>query len=77
MLQPWIDRGVIDRTGLAGFYDMDFVFDFASVRGIEASGATLPSIFTALQDHLGLKLERRHEPMNVLVIDSAEPPTAD
>lgn len=76
MLQPWIDRGVIDRTGLAGHYDMDFVFDFASVRGIE-EGANLPSIFTALQDHLGLKLERRHEPMNVLVIDSVEPPTPD
>ena len=61
----------------AGHYDMDFVFDFASVRGIEAASATTASIFPALQVHLGFKLEPSREPMDVLVIDSVERPTPD
>jgi uncharacterized protein (TIGR03435 family) len=77
MLQTWMDRRVIDRTGLADRYDMDFEFDFATVKGIEAAGATAASVFTALQDHLGLKLTTRRETLDVLVIDSAEQPTPD
>ena len=77
MVQTWMDRRIIDRTDLTGRYDMDFEFDFSSVKGVEVAGATAASIFTAFQDHLGLKLESRREPMDVLVIDSVEMPTAD
>jgi uncharacterized protein (TIGR03435 family) len=77
MVQTWMDRPIIDRTELTGLYDMDLEFDFSSVKGIESAGATTASIFTAFQDHLGLKLEPRRQSMDVLVIDSLERPTPD
>jgi uncharacterized protein (TIGR03435 family) len=77
MVQTWMNRRVIDRTGLTGRYDMDFEFDFATVRGIEAAGATTASIFTALQDHLGLKLVAKSESLDVIVIDGVEEPAPD
>ena len=74
MVQTWMGRRIIDRTNLTGHYDMDFEFDFSSVRGLEAAGATSASIFTAFHDHLALKLEPWREPMDVLVIDAVEMP---
>jgi uncharacterized protein (TIGR03435 family) len=74
--QGWMDRIVIDHTGLEGFYDIDLQFDFATTRSPDGNGAG-PSIFTGLQEQLGLKLEPRREDMDVLVIDSVERPTPD
>jgi uncharacterized protein (TIGR03435 family) len=77
-LQAFMDKRVIDRTGLQGIYEYDLEFDFAATRGIGAApdsdtaGAT---VFTAVQEQLGLKLERRREVMDVLVIDSVEMPS--
>jgi len=67
---------VLDRTGLEGTFDLDLTFtpDAAAIP-IGAAGA--PSLFTALQEQLGLKLESAREPVEVLVIDRAEPPTAN
>jgi hypothetical protein len=57
-------------------------FDVASIKenkSVEGGGglriAPAPSIFTALQEQLGLKLEAQRVPANVLVIDHAERPT--
>jgi uncharacterized protein (TIGR03435 family) len=75
--QSWMDRIVIDRTGLEGNYDIDLEFDFATRNAPDGNGSVGPSIFTALQDQLGLKLEPRREEMDVLVIDSVERPTPD
>jgi uncharacterized protein (TIGR03435 family) len=75
-----VDRVVVDRTGLAGLFD----FDVRYTRGAEAqpspdvrpkSDADVPSIFTALQEQLGLKLESTRAPMDVLVIDSVQRPS--
>jgi len=63
-----ISRPVLDRTGLKGFYD----FTLAYAAGPNADG---PSIFTALQEQLGLRLEQRRGQVEILVIDSVERPS--
>ncbi len=67
---PAIGLPVVDKTGLTGLYAFDLHF---SVR--EDDG--LPSIFTAVQEQLGLKLEPTKTPMEVLVVDHFERPTAN
>jgi uncharacterized protein (TIGR03435 family) len=68
-------RAVIDRTGLAGGWDFELTFAPADVA---ASAATdTPSLFTALQEQLGLKLEATRAPAEVLVVDRIERPTPD
>ena len=69
-------RSVIDKTGLTGSYDIDLKWtpDDAPVGG-GADSDTGPSIFTALQEQLGLKLEAAKGPVETLVVDHAEPPS--
>ncbi len=67
-----LDRPVLDRTGLIGTYD--YKLDWAA-RGTADAGA--PSIFTAVQEQLGLKLEPAKAPVEVLVIDHVEKPDAN
>jgi uncharacterized protein (TIGR03435 family) len=71
-------RTVIDRTGLAGTYDVDLHWAplFAGRADVPPTSDG-PSIFTAVQEQLGLKLESTKAPVDVLVIDSAEKPTPD
>jgi uncharacterized protein (TIGR03435 family) len=65
-------RKVIDQTGIAGAFD--FTLSYSADDG--ADGA--PSIFTALQDQLGLKLEPQKGQTEILVVDHAERvPTAN
>ncbi len=66
-------RPVVDKTGLAGKYD--FTLEFAPAARADESGR--PSVFTALEEQLGLKLVPAKEPVEVLVIDSIEQPAAD
>ncbi|HVV46448.1 MAG TPA: TIGR03435 family protein, partial [Bryobacteraceae bacterium] len=63
---------VIDRTGITGSYD--FRFDH---RTLDAPPDAGPSIFDSVQSQLGLKLEAQKGPVEVLVIDSAEKPSAN
>jgi uncharacterized protein (TIGR03435 family) len=77
-LQVYTNRLVIDRTGLQGIYEYDLEFDYGATRGINAtpdSDAAGGTVFTAVQEHLGLRLERRREPIDVLVIDSVQMPS--
>ena len=60
---------VIDMTGLAGRFDVKLEWSPANARPDAPAG---PSIFTAVQEQLGLKLEARKGPVEVLVIDHAE-----
>jgi uncharacterized protein (TIGR03435 family) len=80
------DRPIVDRTGLSGDYvvSLEFLGEPAagSPQGAPAPAASPPpgdaaSLFTALQEQLGLKLDARREPTEVLMIDSVEQPTAD
>jgi uncharacterized protein (TIGR03435 family) len=67
-----VDRPVIDRTGLTGSYDYKLEWgDDAAVR----ADADAVSIYTAMQEQLGLKLEPAKAPVEVLVVDSAAKPS--
>jgi uncharacterized protein (TIGR03435 family) len=75
-----IDRAVVDWTGLNGVFDItiDYAPSFPGAQsGADASAdPSLPStIFTALQEQLGLKLESQTGPVDVLVIDHVEQPS--
>lgn len=77
-----LDRPVVDKSGLSGKYDFDL--DWAPdetqfggdvpVASVEAPAAPL---FLAMQDQLGLKLTATRGPVNALVVDKAEQPTAN
>ena len=78
-LSSRVGRTVVNRTGLAGRYDLDLEFSptgplQASPDAADAGGATGPSVFTALQEQLGLKLQAEKGPIDVLVVDRAEHP---
>ena len=74
VLSMAVSRGVVDRTGLQGPFDVEL--DWSSDVSAGATGNT-PSIFTALQEQLGLRLEPSRGPVEVLVIDAVDRPTAD
>jgi hypothetical protein len=65
-------RIVVDDTGLSGGYDVELRF-----APDQAADPSVPSLFTALQEQLGLKLEPGRAPISVLVIDRATRPAAD
>jgi uncharacterized protein (TIGR03435 family) len=67
-----LGRPVIDQTGLAGRYEFDLVWTDDDAASDSAGG---PSVFTAIQEQLGLKLEPTKGPVPVLVIDHAEQPS--
>jgi bla regulator protein blaR1 len=81
MLSLMVGRTAVDRTGLTGLYDFEIAFtperplpgpDGAATPAPSNDG---PSLFTALQEQLGLKLEPETETVDVLVIDHVERPT--
>lgn len=61
-----VDRPVYDKTGLEGFYSLQMEY------GAERPDSQKPSIFSALQDALGLRLEPAKAPVEILVIDHIE-----
>lgn len=72
-------RPVQDQTGLQGFYDLKMEWTpttaAAPGAGDERPAETGPSLFTALQEQLGLKLESKKGPVEILVIGRAEKPS--
>jgi uncharacterized protein (TIGR03435 family) len=74
-------RDVVDKTGITGRYDLKL--QWTPDEGAEpasngsASTDSGPSLFTALEEQLGLKLEPAKGPVQVLVIDYVEMPSAN
>ena len=62
-----IDRPVVDRTGIQGVFDI--TLKSAASAMLENDG---PSIFTLIQEQLGLRLEAKKAPVEILVVDHAE-----
>jgi len=69
-LASLLDRPLVNKTGITGLYD--FHMEFAPEDSTEPAG---PSIFTALQQQLGLKLEPAKAPADFLVIDQVQRPS--
>jgi uncharacterized protein (TIGR03435 family) len=81
-LQSMVGRPVVDRTGLTGAFDVDLQWTPERDADAAAGGNTStandgPSIFTAVQEQLGLKLESQRGQFDALVIDHVERPTAN
>jgi bla regulator protein blaR1 len=87
-LPIYTGRRVVDRTGLTGGFDLALYFDNKPIPGVgpggglplssqaaEPAATDVVSIFTALEEQLGLKLEPQTGPAEVLVIDHVERPT--
>ena len=79
-----VARVVVDRTGVTGNWDFELTFTPERIRQQALAGTAPPdvdpngpSIFTAIQEQLGLKLESTKGPVNVLVIDHVEQPSPD
>jgi uncharacterized protein (TIGR03435 family) len=71
VLEIWSDRPIVDQTALEGFFDFDMPLPFPA-----DTDPNLPTVFTAL-DQIGLKLESRKMPVDILVIDHVERPDPD
>jgi uncharacterized protein (TIGR03435 family) len=77
-------RPVLDRTGLTGVFDIKLEFAPEPPAALADTGTgqapndtTWPSIFTAVQEQLGLRIESAKGPVETLVIDHAEKPDAN
>lgn len=88
MLRSHVGRSVIDKTGVAGLFDIRLRFADARARfqmsmgpggtsaaALAPSSPSGPTIFEALQQQLGLKLEPAKVPLEYICIDSAEKPS--
>lgn len=74
MLTNQLHRTVLDKTGLTGQYDL--LLKWTADDGTDASSdSSTPSIFTALQEQLGLKLQSSKGPVDTLVVDHVEMPS--
>lgn len=70
-----LDRNVVDKTGLTSFYDITLKWqDGAGAVESGLQDGSSPSLFTALQEQLGLKLTNSKGPVDVLVVDKASRP---
>lgn len=72
LLAQLLDRTVRDDTGISG--DFDVKLNWGPGKTAEIDG---PSIFTAIQEQLGLKLSAQKGPVEILIIDSAERPSGN
>lgn len=68
-------RKVVDKTSLSGHADI--TLKWSDDVAMQAGGPDVISIFTAVEEQLGLKLQPSKGPVDTLVIDHAEMPTAD
>ena len=70
-----LDKPVVDQTALSGRYDVTLRWTPDDTPPAPDNANSAPSFFTAIQEQLGLKLESRKGPVQVLVIDQLTQPT--
>lgn len=72
-----MDRPIVDETGLTGVYNIEIEFtreEPDQLGTTDLPDTAAPNLLEALQQQLGLKLERTKAPVDVIVIDHAEQP---
>ena len=72
---PAVNAEVVDKTGISGAFDVKMSAFIGGGVANAAADDPRPQMSTAVQDMLGLKLERVKGPSNVLIVDRAERPT--
>jgi uncharacterized protein (TIGR03435 family) len=86
VLSSMLDRPIVDKTGVTDSFDIHVQFNLDQALAGLATDANHPpfaaepagpSIFTALQEQLGLKLEVAKGPVEVIVIDHVEKPSVN
>ena len=74
-MQGFVDRPLVDKTGLSGHYDFKLKWSPEDIS--TGSEGTEPELFTAMREQLGLKVKSEREPIEVLVIDAIRQPGAN
>jgi uncharacterized protein (TIGR03435 family) len=77
-----LDRPVVDKTGLEGKFDFDLEWapdetQFGGEVPVAPADAPAAPLFSAIQQQIGLRLEATRGPVEALVVDRAEPPSAN
>jgi uncharacterized protein (TIGR03435 family) len=84
-LTKYLKRSVVDKTGLTGRYDFTLHYAPETRAQAPSGGATDngasdpagPSLFTAIQEQLGLKLDAKKDPLAIIVIEHVERPSGN
>ncbi len=74
-MQFFFDRPLLDQTGIAGRHDFTLRYTFDVVHVTDPNAP--PSLFTAIKEQLGLRLDAVKAPIGVFAIDHVEPPSAN
>jgi uncharacterized protein (TIGR03435 family) len=77
VMQYYVDRPLVDQTGLTGKWDFRWTWTSDDSRLPADAVNPPPGLFTAIQEQLGLKLEAKKAPADVYVIDHIERPSAN
>jgi len=75
-MQFFLDRPIVDQTGLAGKYDFSLKWSFDETEASSNPNAA-PGLFTAIQEQDGLKLDAVKAQADVIVVDHVERPSAN
>jgi uncharacterized protein (TIGR03435 family) len=72
-----LDRPVVDKTGLAGTYNIKLTYTPNLGANRDSPDLSDINVFQAVEEQLGLKLEARKEPVEILVVDRVEKPSGN
>jgi uncharacterized protein (TIGR03435 family) len=82
-LAQFVQRPVRNETRLDGLFDFSLKWQYEPLAGPTATGRVtpfdpnMPDLYTALQEQLGLKLDRARGPVDVVVVDRISRPSPD
>ena len=73
LMEYFVDRPIIDQTGLTGRYDFKLTYTYADATNSDPDSP--PPLFTALQEQIGLKFQPMKAVTDVLIVDQVEQPS--